>query len=53
MLAVITFGCLNLISLGVMGEYIGRIYEQVKDRPVFLVRESVGVGEPATKSKAA
>ena len=42
MVAVITFGCLTLISLGILGEYIGRIYEQVKDRPLYLVRESAG-----------
>ena len=42
MTAVMTFGCLNLCCLGVIGEYLGRIYEQVKGRPLYLVRDSVG-----------
>lgn len=51
MVAVITFGCLTLCSLGIMGEYLGRIYEQVKDRPLYLVRDSVG--GPAAPAAAA
>jgi len=35
------FGSLILISLGIIGEYIGRIYEQVKDRPLYLIREII------------
>jgi dolichol-phosphate mannosyltransferase len=31
---------LLLISLGVVGLYIGRIFEQVKQRPIFVVRET-------------
>ena len=42
MVAIITFGCLTLCCLGILGEYIGRIYEQVKDRPLYLVRDTVG-----------
>jgi len=42
MAAVMTFGCLNLCALGVIGEYLGRIYEQVKGRPLYLVRDGVG-----------
>jgi polyisoprenyl-phosphate glycosyltransferase len=43
MVAIITFGCLILCSLGILGEYIGRIYEQVKSRPLYLVRDAVGM----------
>jgi glycosyltransferase involved in cell wall biosynthesis len=50
MAAVVTFGCLTLCSLGVMGEYLGRIYEQVRGRPLYLVRESVG--RPAVRAVA-
>jgi dolichol-phosphate mannosyltransferase len=38
-LAVIGFGSLNMFCLGIMGEYIGRIYEQSKGRPLYLVKE--------------
>jgi dolichol-phosphate mannosyltransferase len=36
----------QLMVLGVMGEYIARIYDEVKRRPLYLVRDSVGVDEP-------
>jgi dolichol-phosphate mannosyltransferase len=38
-LAVAIFGFLNLICLGIIGEYIGRIYEQSKERPLYVIRE--------------
>lgn len=39
------FGSLQLISLGMLGEYIGRIYMESKRRPVYIVRQRYGVGE--------
>jgi glycosyltransferase involved in cell wall biosynthesis len=33
----------QLISLGVLGEYLGRVYEEVKERPLYLVAEEVGI----------
>ena len=38
-MSVIVFGCLNMLCLGILGEYVGRLYEQSKNRPLFLVRE--------------
>ncbi|TPW19975.1 MAG: cell wall biosynthesis glycosyltransferase [Elusimicrobia bacterium] len=38
-LLVMFLGSSQLVLLGIFGEYIGRIYEQVKGRPLFLVRE--------------
>jgi glycosyltransferase involved in cell wall biosynthesis len=35
---------LQLISLGILGEYIARIFEEVKDRPLFVVRRARGQG---------
>lgn len=39
MCVIVFFGGLHLIVLGVIGEYIARIYEQVKGRPHFIVRK--------------
>ncbi len=41
-LAVILFGAFNLLMLGILGEYTGRIYSEVKNRPIFLVEECCG-----------
>jgi polyisoprenyl-phosphate glycosyltransferase len=43
------FGGIQLISLGVIGEYMGRIYEEVKGRPLFLVSDELGVTPRAGK----
>jgi len=37
MVAVLVLGSLNLLVLGIHGEYIGRIYDQSKGRPIYLV----------------
>ena len=38
-------GGIQLIVLGMLGEYIGRIHEEVKKRPLYLVRDSIGFSE--------
>ncbi|MFV0368068.1 MAG: glycosyltransferase family 2 protein [Hyphomicrobiaceae bacterium] len=40
--SVLFFGGVQLISLGVLGEYLGRVYEEVKARPLFIIAETVG-----------
>lgn len=47
MVTVLFLAGIQLISLGVLGEYLGRVYEEVKGRPLFLVREEIGVSTPA------
>jgi glycosyltransferase involved in cell wall biosynthesis len=42
LVAVLFFGSLQLISVGVLGEYIGRIYLETKQRPSYLVRREHG-----------
>jgi glycosyltransferase involved in cell wall biosynthesis len=43
LMVVILFGiAAQLIALGVLGEYVGRMYEEVKGRPIYLVRDRIG-----------
>ncbi len=43
LLAIVTFGSLILMAIGLVGEYVGRIYDTVKQRPDVIVRESCGL----------
>src|SRR5882724_1052263 len=40
---LIFFGGLQLIGIGVLGEYLGRVYDEVKQRPNFIVRKRTGL----------
>jgi hypothetical protein len=35
---------IQLMSIGILAEYVGRIYEEVKQRPTYLLRSRVGKG---------
>jgi glycosyltransferase involved in cell wall biosynthesis len=53
--AIMFFAGLQLISLGVIGEYLARVYEEVKARPLYVVAERIGLEreEGATVQKSA
>ncbi len=47
MVVVLFLGGINLLTLGIFGEYLARVYTEVKGRPLYLVRDLFGFDEPA------
>ena len=42
-LCMLFLGGVQLITIGILGEYIGRIYEEIKQRPLYVVAEKLGI----------
>ncbi len=48
MIAIFFLGAVQLVSIGILGEYVGRIYEEVKGRPLYVLSEVAGLSEERT-----
>jgi glycosyltransferase involved in cell wall biosynthesis len=50
MVAVSFLGAINIVATGILGEYIGRIHAEVRNRPLYLVREAHGITPPSDRT---
>ena len=53
LLTVLFMGGVQLVCVGVVGEYVGRTYWETKKRPLYLIQEQLGLSQPLDLANSA
>ena len=49
MLIVVVLGAIQMFALALLGEYVGRLYNEAKRRPLYIVQEIAGGSQPRAR----